>query len=175
MHYLRLKGLAVFFAIIAAIGVFFYVFAESLIKAGLEKGISLSTKAEVNIDRVELGYSPFSLAIFDLQATDPAAPKTNLVSFTEASASVDVWQYLLGKTIIESLTVDGLAFSSARASEGDVYETPEASSSATESSEEEMPSIDASLPDPKELLNGSNLLTVKASKALEPKLPGRKS
>lgn len=168
MKYIRWQGALTFVLVIALFVAFFYLFAGSLIKTGIEKGVSLYTGAEVNVADVDVTFSPLSLTVKNFQATDPELPEQNIVAFEEAQAGVDFWQYLLGKVIIDSLEVKGLTFASVRTSPGDVYlDTPNADDlEAKEKKTSELEEIKNNLPDPKELLNNSDLLTVKASQAL---------
>lgn len=167
-RYLRWQGFVGFFAIVALIVGLLYVFAEPLIKKGIEKGTSLYTGAEVNVADVELTYSPVSLTVKDFQATDPEKPTHNMISFAKAQAGLDLWQYLFGKVIIDELAVEGVAFAVERASEGDVYITTE--ESADDASPEKGLSLDEikdDLPSAKDVINNSDLITIKAGKNLQ--------
>ena len=164
--YIRLGGLIGFFGVILLIMLVVYFFAESIIKSGIEEGAGATFGAEVNVASVELSYSPLILKVNGFQATDADQPDVNLFSFETASAGVDLWQYLLGKTIIEELSVTELAFETKRNSVGEVYLESEAELDA-EDEQSMLPSVDLSLPDVSTLLENSNLLTVKASDQLQ--------
>ena len=168
MKYLRWQGAASFFVIFGAIALCLYLFAEPLIKKGIETSVALYTGAEVNVAEVDLAYSPLTLSIKGFEATDAEQPSMNLVAFKEAKADLHLWQYLLGKVIIDELVVDGLSFSTKRASIGEVYlDTDLADEEETAAAEgSTLADIKQQLPDPKQLLNDSDLLTVKASQAL---------
>ncbi|WP_440874397.1 TIGR03545 family protein [Thalassotalea sp. PLHSN55] len=166
-RYLRWQGLASFVVVILLIAAFIYLFIETLVKNGIEYGGSYYLGAEVNVESVEINYSPVELTVLGFQATDPDKPTTNLVSFAQATASVDVWQYLFGKVIIEDVVVDKLAFSSQRATPGKVTKDI-AQALDEESGERELFSTpDISLPDPQTLLDNADLLTIKQGKLLE--------
>lgn len=166
MKFLRWQGALAFAVIFGGIALLFYLFAELLVKTGLEKGIAYYTKAEVNINDVELAYSPLSITVKGLQATDAKSPSYNVVAFKEASADIDFWQYIFGKVIIENLIIEDLTFSSPRENVGEVYQqvdTPEVKKSSDGFDfKVERPD----LPDPSMVLANSNLLTVKAGQAL---------
>ncbi len=165
-RYLRWQGLASFAVIILLIVAFIYFFIESIVKNGIEYGGSYYLGAEVNVEAVEINYNPFELNIHGLQATDPEKPSVNLVSFSQATASIDVWQYLFGKVIIDQVVVDALAFSSPRAYPGKV--TKDITDENGEQEESELFSTpDISLPDVNTLLDNADLQTVKQSKLLE--------
>ncbi len=164
----RWQGLAAFSVIVGLLAVFFYLFAESLIKTGIEKGAGFSLGAEVNVEQVKLTYSPISISVINFQATDAEQPSHNAFSFTQATVGFDLWQYLFGKIIIDDLTIDGLLFNQKRAEVGEVYLEPVKSEAELASEESSLlPALDVSLPDAKTLLADSNLATVKQAEALE--------
>jgi len=165
----RWQGLAIFFAVIALIATFIYFFADSLVKSGIEKSGEWYLGAEVNVEHVEITYAPLTLNIEGFQATDPEKPTHNLVSFTQASVGVDIWQYLFGKLYISELNVVELRVEQPRKSVGEVYTLKDEQSSEDLQSTDDstLPNLDISLPTVDDLLNNSDLLTVKRGKALE--------
>jgi uncharacterized protein (TIGR03545 family) len=168
-RFIRWKGLVSFFVVIALIMTFIYFFADALVKKGIEKSGERYLGAEVNVENVEIMYAPLTLNIEGFQATDPEKPTHNLVSFAQASAGVDVWQYLFGKLYITDLTVAELRIDQPRLSVGQVFtlvdKNTENGNKRTDNSV--LPGLDVSLPTVDELLNNSDLLTVKQGKILE--------
>jgi len=164
--FIRLKGLISFVLVIALITVFVYLFAELFIKKAIEYNGGEILGAEVNVASVNLEYSPLVLTINGLQATDAEQPEFNLFSFKRASAGIDVWQYLFGKTIIEQLNVEQLTLSNKRKTVGEVYLSSVEEEQIT-ADESMMPAMDLQLPDVKSLLKDSDLLTVKAAEQLQ--------
>ncbi len=165
----RWQGLAVFFAVIALIATFIYFFADSLVKSGIEKSGEWYLGAEVNVENVEISYAPLTLNIEGFQATDPRKPTHNLVSFTQASVGVDIWQYLFGKLYISELNVVGVILEQQRNSAGEVYILVDEQSLEGQQSADDsvLQNLDISLPTVDDLLNNSDLLTVKRGKELE--------
>jgi uncharacterized protein (TIGR03545 family) len=168
-RFIRWKGLVSFFVVIALIMTFIYFFADALVKKGIEKSGEWYLGAEVNVENVEIMYAPLTLNIEGFQATDPEKPTHNLVSFAQASAGVDVWQYLFGKLYISDLTVAELRIDQPRLSAGQVFtlidQNAENGNKGADNSV--LPGLDVSLPTVDELLNNSDLLTVKQGKILE--------
>jgi uncharacterized protein (TIGR03545 family) len=168
-RFIRWKGLVSFFVVIALIMTFIYFFADALVKKGIEKSGEWYLGAEVNVENVEIMYAPLTLNIEGFQATDPEKPTHNLVSFSQASAGVDVWQYLFGKLYISDLTVAELRIDQPRLSAGQVFtlidQNAENGNKGADNSV--LPGLDVSLPTVDELLNNSDLLTVKQGKVLE--------
>lgn len=168
-RFIRWQGLASFFVVIALIVTFVYFFADSLVKKGIEKSGEWYLGAEVNVSDVEITYAPLTLNIEGFQATDPEKPTHNLVSFSQASAGVDIWQYLFGKIYISELNITALRIDQPRLNLGEVYASndkgiEDGSDGAGESA---LPELDMSLPKVDDLLNNSDLLTIKRGKALE--------
>ena len=168
-RFIRWQGLASFFIVIALIVTFVYFFADSLVKKGIEKSGEWYLGAEVNVTDVEIKYAPLTLNIEGFQATDPEKSTHNLVSFSQASAGVDVWQYLFGKIYISELNISGLRIDQPRLTAGEVYiSSSEGVEDGSEGADESgLPALDMSLPTVDDLLNNSDLLTIKHGKALE--------
>jgi len=166
-RFIRWQGIVAFFVLSALVAGLLYLFAESLVKAAIVSSTESVFGAEVNVADVELSYLPLQISVLGLQVTDKEMPSHNVFSFARASAGVDVWQYLFGKIIVDELTVSELAFSSVRASVGEVYLKANEKDSLSDKAKAMLPDVDMQLPDVKTLLNDSNLLTVKASNQLK--------
>ncbi|RHW75149.1 TIGR03545 family protein [Colwellia sp. RSH04] len=166
-RFIRWQGIAVFATLVALMCAFVYLFAGTLVKKGIITAAESSFGAEVNIDHVDVNFSPVSITINGMQVTDKEAPNLNLFSFEQAKASVDVWQYLFGKIIIEAFAVEQLKLNEKRAKTGAVYVLAEPDSNEGSSLSDQLPDFDLTLPDSKTLLANSNLHTVKAAEQLE--------
>jgi uncharacterized protein (TIGR03545 family) len=167
-RFIRWKGLVGFFVVMGLMIAFIYLFADALVKKGIEKSGEWYLGAEVNVNEVEINYLPLTLSIEGFQATDPEKPSHNLVSFSQASAGVDVWQYLFGKLYISELNVAELRIDQPRQSVGEVYRLGDDTENGSDGVGDSMlPNLDVSLPKAEDLLNNSDLLTVKRGKALE--------
>ncbi|WNC67777.1 TIGR03545 family protein [Thalassotalea nanhaiensis] len=167
--YFRWQGILGFIATCAIVFSILFMLAPSIVKLSLEKGGGWYIGAEVNVNSVDIDYSPLFITVNELQATDNEKPTHNIVAFKSASAGVDVWQYLFGTVLIEELSITGLSFDVERAKTGEVFRDADTSlvQATGESIEKQMPAIEDQLPDIKDILNDSNLLTVKAGKQLE--------
>lgn len=167
--YIRWQGLVGFIITIALFVVLTFLIAPSVIKVSIEKGLTFYLGGEVNVEDVDLNWQPLQLTINQLQATDNKSPSHNVVQFEQAKLSLDLWQYLFGKVLIDDLTVTGIQFNTLRKSVGSIYRQPEQSilGKAGEDLSSSVPSFEQQLPDIKALLTDSNLLTVKAAEQLE--------
>ncbi|TRX54556.1 TIGR03545 family protein [Thalassomonas sp. M1454] len=167
--FFRWQGIAGFILTVAAVLAVLLVLAPTLVKISIEEGAGWYNGAEVNVGDVDIQWSPLVVKVNNLQATDNKKPSNNFVEFEQASAGVDIWQYMFGRVLIEELEIVGLAFDTERSSAGEVYRDADTSivKASAQSIEQKMPAIEDQLPDVKDILDDSNLLTVKASKQLE--------
>lgn len=167
--FFRWQGIAGFIVSVACVLGLFLVLAPTLVKLSIEEGAGWYNGAEVNVDDVDIQWSPLVIQIHNFQATDNKQPSHNIVEFAHASAGIDFWQYLFGRVLIEELEITGLEFNTKRSAEGEIYRDADTSivAAGAQSIEQKMPAIEDQLPDIKDILNDSNLLTVKASEHLE--------
>ncbi|WP_016957126.1 TIGR03545 family protein [Catenovulum agarivorans] len=164
--YLRWQGFAGFVAVIALLAASVYLFAGSLIKLAIEQLGERVYGAEINVEKVNVNWSPVSVELVHLQVTDKQNPANNLVEFNTAVAAIDLWQYLLGKTLITDLQVAKLQLDKQRAEPGKVYDVVEAAEESSQKTSK-IDEIKAEIPDVKTLLNDSNLITVEKAQALQ--------
>ncbi|GLX83603.1 TIGR03545 family protein [Thalassotalea eurytherma] len=165
---IRWQGIASFIVIITTLSVLIYLFAEVIAKKAMEHGLEAYTGAEVNIDEVNINYSPFVVDVYRIQVTDAGQPEQNAVEIAHVNAGVDIWQYLLGKVLVEELRAEQVQFATQRSSAGQVFREPEQSiTDRLKQQAQDALGTEISLPDPEELLASSNLKTVKAATALE--------
>ena len=172
--YLRWQGFAGFVAVIALLAASVYLFAGSLIKLAIEQLGERVYGAEINVEKVNVNWSPVSVELVHLQVTDKQNPANNLVEFNTAVAAIDLWQYLLGKTLITDLQVAKLQLDKQRATPGKVYEVVEAAEESSQKTSK-IDEIKAEIPDVKTLLNDSNLITVEKAQALQTTLAEEKA
>ncbi|REL25729.1 TIGR03545 family protein [Thalassotalea euphylliae] len=163
---IRWQGLLAFVVIIALLFGAVILFAGPIAKMAIERFGRHYTGAEVNVAEVDVNFAPFGVKIWQLQATDPKAPQNNMLAFDAADASVELWPFLFGKTIVDNVEIKALSFNTARQSVGAVYRAPEESAVGNMAAQWQ-DDIQANLPDPKAVLEQSNLLTVQRAKALE--------
>ena len=171
MRYIRIKGLITFISLCILLTTFIYFFAETLLKKGIEEGGGLILGAEVNLEAVELNYSPLSVTLINFQATDAEQPAYNLFSFNKMSADIALWQYLFGKVIVDDLVLTELRFNEKRLIVGEVYEEHVDDDVLEKENESEegslLPAMASSLPDVNNVLDDKNLLTAKQAVALK--------
>ncbi|MFT5760557.1 MAG: hypothetical protein ACI9LM_005344, partial [Alteromonadaceae bacterium] len=167
-RFIRWQGLIGFVSIIVLMAALVFLFADKLVKAGIEKSGEWYLGAQVNVEEVIVDFSPLSLTIIGFEATDPENPSHNMVSFTKAVTRIELWQYLLGKIHITDLTIAQLELGKKRRSVGEVYFTADAKASDdTDKATNGLPSLGSSLPSVDDLLKDNNLQTVKQAQLLQ--------
>lgn len=122
---IRWPGLAVFTGFVLLLVAISWLFLDAIIKVTLEHTLGTLNGAEVNIEQVEHSWVPLSLSLTGIQVTDPDAPKYNRVQVAEASADISPTEIVLGRMLIEDLTMTGIRVDQPRESEGEVYVLPD--------------------------------------------------
>ncbi|MCK7459528.1 TIGR03545 family protein [Idiomarina aminovorans] len=122
---IRWPGLAVFAGVVLFLVAVSWLFLDAIIKVTLEHTLGRLNGAEVNIERVEHSWVPLSLTVAGIQITNPNAPNNNRVQAEEASADISPAEIVLGRTLIEQLTMTGVRVNHPRESEGEVYVLPD--------------------------------------------------
>lgn len=164
----RSSGVAILLASLTTVGAAGYLFADGIAKFALEQGMELTFGAETNISDVSVSWAPFGLTVTELTQTDADEPTKNLFEFSSASAQVDLWQLMLGKYVIDQLSVDKLAAGTPRAKAGEVYKRSLGlKASSAESVEKVSKSLGLSVPSTDDLLAKLDLQTEKKGRALE--------
>lgn len=150
MKTIRWGGLIAFFvigAVVIAVG----LFSGALIKPVLESKLSEMNGARVDIDAVNIGYSPFSLEIDNIQIADPVQPMLNTAQIAQLRMELSFARLLMGQLVIEDASINGVQVETPRTTSGllAVIETPEVVEEAEETSFD-IPGFD--LPDIDDLL-----------------------
>lgn len=112
-----LIGFIGFFAILVAL---VWLFLAPLIRFGLTSGLTRANGAEVNIDTVNIQWSPFSMELQRIQFTDPETPELNRFQAERVSFSLQLLQAMVGRVHIEELTATGIAMGVERERRGRV-------------------------------------------------------
>lgn len=160
---LRPSGWLVFIIFFAALLALVYLLAGPAIRVGMVYSLEKSVGAEVNIDKVSLQLAPLALNIGNMQITDPAKPSHNSLSFSQASAAIELWPALLGYYVINELSIDGLQYGAQRAQEGAVYRQPGTLGESIDLAQ----LLQVDLPDADELIARAQLQTPAKAEALK--------
>jgi uncharacterized protein (TIGR03546 family) len=120
---LRKSGLILVGGVVVIGLVLQFFLLDFALKRSLQKSISASTGAEVDIDKANLSLAGGKLEIEDLQVTDPDNPTHNLVQLQTLAADVSVSDLLRRTYSIDLLSGAFLKHNVLRATPGEVYIT----------------------------------------------------
>ncbi|MCV2884623.1 TIGR03545 family protein [Aestuariibacter sp. AA17] len=160
---IRWWGLTAFFGFVGLIALIVWAFLDTWIRLAAESGLESAVGAEVNIERAAHQFSPFKIALFDIQITDAARPNRNKVQIEQLDAEVQLSPLLMKKVIIESLNVNRLRFGTERSSAGEVFRSPGSSPFSTEALFGDLPEA----PSVDDVLARSPLETTRVAESLE--------
>lgn len=171
MRMIRWPGVASFFILVLLVVVFFVLFLDNLVRAGLTSVLTRVNQAEVNIERVELHWSPFAVDIQNLQMTNPEKPSHNRFAAASLRAEVRFLELLIGKYHIEELTAIGVLLDGERAQVGKVLEVAEPKEEVA--LRERLAEFNIELPTARSFLEGANISTPTLVKEAELKFNQR--
>lgn len=126
--WIRWSGFIGFSVLIFVLVGFYYFAAGPLLKLSLETFGSKALGAKLDVSSVEFKLNPVKLIINKLDLTDKKQPMKNLVSIERVEADLSFLPLLLGKTIMESVTIEGVDFDTDRPVSGALISTVEAKS-----------------------------------------------
>jgi len=169
MKLIRTKGLISLFIGLPLLIVLLVFLSGPLLKLILESQLGSLNGAEVNIENVDISYSPLTVTLSGLQATDKETPKKNIVSFDKALLEIKSESLLKGKFIISDMQLETVQFSTQRKQSGQVYNKETAEQETQEKNNQQASFASGSLdvPDINELIDKADLKSPAAFKAFE--------
>ncbi len=177
--WIRWSGLTAFLSIVVVIIGLTYLGMTLFLKSTLEDYASEAWGAKVEIGSLDLGILPLRVGIYDLAVTDPDKPMENLVTVKHIGSSVNFYQWVVGRTVIEEVAVQSLAFHQPRTSSGALSDAKLKSSNAGQSASNAssgnkkssglaMPTT--AIPNLDDVLSRDNLQTLKTAEAVKQQL-----
>jgi uncharacterized protein (TIGR03545 family) len=115
---IKLAPLAFAGAVIAALAVFFTVFANPLLERAMEKGLEAIFEARSEVDHFRLSLFRFRIAIGGISVANRDSPMTNLFQMGRTEIRLKPEAVLRGKIYIEEIRADTIRFGTARALSG---------------------------------------------------------
>ena len=109
---------------IVALCVVLYLFIDGWVESGLESAGESIVGARVEIDNLHLSLSPIAIQFSRLQVANPKDPWKNIFETGKVRFSVDFWQPLRGKYIIETMEVNNLILGTKRTTNGSLPKPP---------------------------------------------------
>jgi uncharacterized protein (TIGR03545 family) len=175
-QWIRWSGLVGFIVIMALLVLGWMFAAAPLIKYSIETFGSQAAGAKVDVGEVVLNFNPLAVEILDVQVANADAPLENLVEFKRALADIELIPLLLGKGIINNLSLAGVEFSTERSTSGALDNAAELAVESAESEETQqgegfvdksVDSMQQTLPTADELLAREPLLTEQRGKVFQ--------
>ncbi|MGX5915055.1 TIGR03545 family protein [Aliidiomarina sp. Khilg15.8] len=158
---IRWPGLVAFVGVVAVLVAVVLLFAEPLLRWGLGAGLTRANGAEVNIETVELRWSPFAVELRELQFTDPETPELNRFQAERLSFGMRILDAMIGRIHIDELTATGIAMGVERESRGKVRADyiAEREAAGTPSWGDRLAALDITMPSTDELMQRSEIRT----------------
>ncbi|BCE02291.1 TIGR03545 family protein [Marinicellulosiphila megalodicopiae] len=162
----RLPGFIAFVVISAAVFAGGYFFADSAVKSGLESSLQSAAGAQVDIDKVDIQFSPFALNIEQLEIANPDKLTENAIQFQSASIKVDWLKWFQGKTIIDTIEVSGAALNQIRSKPAKAIKI-EKKDTEEDTGPSAIDKVKSNLPSASEILANEDIKSIEQAKALE--------
>jgi uncharacterized protein (TIGR03545 family) len=169
-NWIRIKGVAAFIVITAAIILFGVFFADTLVKKAIETTGTLIVGARVELAEADLTLFPAGLALTGLAVTNPDAPMTNAVEVRQIALSVETAPLFFRKWIIPEMSATGIRFNTERSRSGAVTIKKKKAVEAPDDKEQSgkklaLPSLD--MKDPKKILAQETLASVEEAEKIQ--------
>ena len=151
MKAIRWGGL-ITFLVLTGLLVAAALFSGVVLKPVLESKFTEMNGAKVDIDAINISYSPFALEINNVQITDPSEPMINTAQIEQVRLLLSFGRMLMGQLVIDDASVIGVRVETPRKESGKITETAaqKASDTAVEEAGFDVPGFD--FPDINELL-----------------------
>ncbi|BBP42450.1 TIGR03545 family protein [Thiosulfativibrio zosterae] len=167
--WIRWSGIAIFSAIIGGIVGLSYLGISLFLKKEIQHYASQAWGAQVDIGSLGLSFSPLGVEVNQIALTDPEQPMQNLLQIQQIKATMNLYHWVVGRTVIEDVNFNGFAMHQPRQSAGAIYKTAEetAAQKADKKASQAFNLPQMSLPDPQEILARETLKTVTAGQEIQ--------
>lgn len=175
MKLVRWQGLIAFMVVLIVImGVWFLV-ADSVIEAVIEKTGTHVVGAKVELGAADLSISPLGISLTGLQVTNPDAPLTNAVQVDRMALSVEGAKLFRRKVIVKEMTLAGVRLNTPRKTSGAISRRPSAAPAVSKRAAHERPTLPAlTIPNVDEILQREKLQSLELAKSLQADLQTEK-
>lgn len=116
--WIRWSGLVSFLVLVGISVAITYLALTMILKSQIEKYASQAWGAQISINRLNLSFMPLGVSFSGIEITDPKKPMQNLVSIGHLGANLNLYQLIVGRTVIEDMSLQHLAFNQARKTSG---------------------------------------------------------
>jgi len=123
MKGIRWWGLGAFIVIVGGIVALWVLFADTLVRRGVESAGTSMVGARVELEAADVSFSPARLELRGLAVTNPDEPMRNALEAERLAFDIDWIGLLLDRVHIDEVSVEGLQFGTERATSGAVMAT----------------------------------------------------
>ncbi|WP_024851989.1 TIGR03545 family protein [Hydrogenovibrio kuenenii] len=116
--WIRWSGLVSFLVLVGIGFAITYLALTMILKSQIEKYASQAWGAQISIHRLDFNFIPLGVSFSGIEVTDPKKPMQNLVSIGHLGASLNLYQLVVGRTVIEDMSLQHLAFNQPRTTSG---------------------------------------------------------
>ncbi|WP_455196610.1 TIGR03545 family protein, partial [Kaarinaea lacus] len=173
LKWIRPVGAIVFLVLITAIGLFWWLLADWLLKVSIESGGTKIVGARVELASADLTFSPLGFQLENLQITNPEQPMQNLVQLGQITGSLELMPLLMGQVIIDEMSATGVRLNTERKTSGAVTKNSADTESLPVDAEKSKLDLSAAkdkLPSVDEILARESLSTLEKTKAFEERI-----
>jgi len=177
MKWIRPSGALVFVGLAVAIGAFWWLLADWLLKTAIETVGTKAVGAKVELAAADLTFSPLGFHLDKLQVTDPEHPMQNLFELDSATGNLELLPLLMGQVIVDELSAKGMRFDTKRSHSGAISkpvappkpaEAEPGEAASTTAIKDKLPSVD-------EIMGREKLSTVELTKTFQERVKNQRS
>ncbi len=117
-RWLRWQGIVVFLCFVLVLMLFWFLFADKIVKQMVQKYGTRAVGAKVDVASADLSLFPAGLELTGVAVTNPDAPMENIVAVSVIKIDLEALNLIRRKIIINNVIVSGLKFNTPRKTSG---------------------------------------------------------
>ena len=173
--WLRWQGLIVFFCIAIFLSILWFVLVDFFAERMIEKLGTDIVGAKVELDNADITLFPLGLELKRLQVTNPDEPMTNIFEAGRINFSVDGFNLLRRKIIIDKMSVKGAEIGTTRKSSGAISRKKKMPATMQDKAEGEKPALPSfKTPDVNMILQNERLQSLELINSLTTEMDAEK-
>ncbi len=166
--WIRWKGLISFFCFVLFFSVVWFIFTPLFVEKIIEKYGTRIVGAKVELDDADLNLLPPGVNLKHLKITNPDKPMTNAVEIADIGFSIDGFNLLRRKVIINEMNLDRVRINTPRKKSGAVKKKAvPISKDSTKSKKKTLTIPSFKIPDVNEIIEKENLVSLEMIKDLD--------
>ena len=166
-NWIRWKGLIFFFCFVLFFSVVWFILAPLFVEKIIEKYGTRMVGAKVELDDADLSFLSPGINLKRLKITNPDEPMTNAVEIADIGFSIDGFNLLRRKVIINEMNLDQVQFNTPRKKSGAVRKKAVPISKDLTESKKKITVPSFKIPDVNEIIEKENLVSLEMIKDLD--------